>query len=97
MLFIKHLFAGHEVLLVRLPGVLHPGEHGADVAGPRAALPLGPLRPIAASQSVLPTPAKTFRPRRPKDSATGENIPPLYQKVVKQTFCGNKKKFPESL
>ncbi len=50
--FFKHLFAGHEVLLVRLPGVLHPGEHGVDVAGPRAALPLGPLRPIAASQSV---------------------------------------------
>ncbi len=44
----KLLFAGHEVLLVRIPGVLHPGEHGADDAGPRAALPLGPLRPIAA-------------------------------------------------
>jgi hypothetical protein len=52
MLYIRLLFAGHEVLLLRLPGVLHPGEHGADVARPRAALPLGPLRPIAASQSV---------------------------------------------
>ncbi len=45
--FSAFVFAGHEVLLVRLPGVLHPGEHGVDVAGPRAALPLGPLCPIA--------------------------------------------------
>jgi hypothetical protein len=90
MLYIRLLFAGHEVLLVRLPGVLYPGEHGVDVARPRAALPLGPLCPIAASQSLLPTPAKTFRPQRPNDWAAGENIMPLYQKVVKQTFCGKK-------